>query len=250
MALGSGLSASRWGSPVRLASLALVWCAAVALTAAAPQDKTADQGVYTAAQGARGGAVYDSQCANCHREAGVAPVLAGERFTRTFSGATLNTLFTTIKTTMPRNAPGSLTDAEYTDIVAHLLLLNGYPDGMVELATSALDSIKIPGETSKLDFSLIQVVGCLVQGPARAWTLTSGTDPIRTREPDPAKDPEAAQLDAKPLGTRAFRLQQVYGAPAGWTNQRVAVKGFLTKAGAEERVSVTSIKPLTSTCPN
>src|SRR5688572_24619044 len=50
------------------------------------QDKTVDQGVYTTAQAARGAKVFESQCATCHREVGgVAPVLTGERFTRTFS---------------------------------------------------------------------------------------------------------------------------------------------------------------------
>jgi mono/diheme cytochrome c family protein len=231
-----------------LALTGAVWlAAAVALTA---QQKTADQGVYTAAQAARGAAVYDAQCGTCHRDNGVAPVLAGERFARSFSGGTLNTLFTTIKTTMPRGAPGSLSDGDYTDVIAHLLRLNGYPDGMTELAAANLEGILIPGETGSLDFSLVQVVGCLVQGPGRAWTLRSGADPTRTREPEPAKDAEAQQLDVRPLGTRVFRLQQVYGAPAGWTNQRVAVKGFLTKAGSDERLSVTSIRPLTSACPN
>ena len=47
------------------------------------QDKTADQGVYTAAQAARGAAVFETHCVTCHREGGTAPVLAGERFTRT-----------------------------------------------------------------------------------------------------------------------------------------------------------------------
>jgi mono/diheme cytochrome c family protein len=213
------------------------------------QEKTVDQGVYTAAQAARGSKVFEAQCVSCHREGGVAPILAGDRFMRTFSDATLQTVYTTIKTTMPRTAPGSLTDNEYTDIVAHLLRLNSYPDGMSELALTDLPGIKIPGQTGNLDLALVQVVGCLSQS-GRTWTLGSATDPVRTREPEAAKDEEAAQLDARVLGTRAFRLQQVYGAPAGWTGQKVAIKGFLSKSGAEERVTVTSMRPLSSSCPN
>ena len=214
----------------------------------AAQDKTVDQGVYTAAQAARGSKVYETQCATCHREQnGVAPVLAGERFTRTFGDATLESLFTTIKTTMPRTAPGSLTDSDYVDIVAHLLRANSYPDGMNELGLADLAGIKIPGQTGNLEFALVQVVGCLGQS-GRNWVLSQATDPVRTRAPEPAKDDEAAQLDAQAAGTRSYRLQQVYGAPAGWTDQKVAAKGFLTKTATEERITVSSLRVLTAKC--
>ena len=214
------------------------------------QEKTVDQGVYTAAQAARGAKLFESSCTGCHREpGGTAPVLAGERFTKTFSDATLQTVFTTIKTTMPRNAPGSLSDAEYVDVVTHLLKINNYADGMNELGVSDLAGIKIPGQTGSLDFALVQVVGCLAQS-GRVWTLSRATEPVRTREPEAPKDDAAAQLDGVPLGDRSFRLQQVYGAPAGWKDQRVVAKGFLTKSGNEERVNVTSIRTLTSSCPS
>ena len=124
------------------------------------QDKTVDQGVYTSAQAARGAKLFESNCTMCHREpGGTAPVLAGERFTRTFSDATLQTVFTTIKTTMPRNAPGSLSDAEYVDLVTHLLKINSYADGMSELAVSDLPGIKIPGQTGNLGVAVVQGVG-------------------------------------------------------------------------------------------
>lgn len=232
----------------QLAPLAVLAIFTGALPPAAAQEKTVDQGVYTAAQAARGGKVFESQCANCHREVGgVAPVLAGDRFARAFGDATLQTVFTTIKTTMPRNAPASLSDAEYTDIVAHLLRLNSYADGMSELAVSDLPGIKIPGQTGSLEFALVQAVGCLAQS-GRNWTLTRATDPTRTREPEPARDDEAARLDALAPGARTFRLQQVYGAPAGWTGQRVAAKGFLTKTASEERITVSSMRVLAGKC--
>jgi mono/diheme cytochrome c family protein len=212
------------------------------------QEKSVEQGVYTAAQAARGAKLFESNCTTCHREpGGTAPVLAGERFTKTFSDATLQVVFTTIKTTMPRNAPGSLSDAEYVDVVAHLLKINSYADGMNELAVADLPAIKIPGQTGSLDFALVQVVGCLAQN-GRVWTLSRATEPLRTREPEVPKDDAVAQLDAATLGDRTFRLQQVYGAPAGWKDQKVVAKGFLTKSGNEDRVNVTSMRTLTSTC--
>ena len=229
----------------------LLSCALLVATAAgaSAQQKSADAGVYTSAQATRGAALYSSQCASCHRDGGSGPNLGGERFTRTFSDAALSTLFNTIKTTMPRMAPGSLSDAQYTDIVAHLLQLNGFPDGMNELALEDLESIKIPGQASgNLEFALVQIVGCLSQAN-RIWRLSSATEPNRTREPESPKDDEVTALDALSLGTRTFRLQQVYSSPAGWTGQKVVVKGFLAKAGSEERISVTSIRPLVSMCP-
>ena len=214
------------------------------------QEKTVDQGVYTSAQAVRGAKLFESNCTMCHREpGGTAPVLAGERFAKTFSDATLQTVFTTIKTTMPRNAPGSLSDPEYVDLVAHLLKINNYADGMNELGVTDLTAIKIPGQTGNLDFALVQVVGCLAQS-GRVWTLSRATEPVRTREPDAPKDDAAAQLDAGALGERTFRLQQVYSPPSGWTNQKVVAKGFLTKAGTEERVNITSMRALTSSCAN
>jgi S-disulfanyl-L-cysteine oxidoreductase SoxD len=225
----------------------LIVASAVHISSA--QDKTADQGVYTNAQAIRGAMVWEAHCASCHREGGNAPVLAGERFTKSFADATLLSVFTTVQTTMPRNAPNSLTAVEYVDVVAHLLKLNGYPDGMSELAVADLGDIKVPGQGGSLDFTLVHVVGCLSQS-GRVWTLGKATDPVRTRAPEPATDAEAADLDRTPLGGRSFRLQQVYGAPAGWTGQKVAAKGFLTRSGAEERVNVTSMRVLSTPCSN
>lgn len=214
---------------------------------ASAQDKTADQGVYTGAQAARGATVFEGHCVTCHKEGGTAPVLAGARFTKSFADATLLAVFTTIQTTMPRQAPASLTDTEYVDALAYLLQINGYPDGMTELAVGGLVDIKVPGQGGSLEFTLVHVVGCLAQA-GRAWTLGQATDPIRTRAPEPATDAEAAELDRVPLGQRSFRLQQVYGAPPGWMGQKVAAKGFLTRSGTEERVNVTSMRTLTTPC--
>ena len=234
---------------MRRAILLLAAVLSVETEFASAQDKTADQGVYTSAQAARGSKVFDAHCVSCHREGGTAPVLAGERFTKSFADATLLAVFTTIQTTMPRQAPGSLTEAEYVDAVAHLLRLNGYADGMTELAVAGLGDIKVPGQGGSLEFTLVHVVGCLAQA-GRVWTLGKATDPVRTRAPEPATDAEATQLDQAPLGERSFRLQQVYGAPSGWTGQKVAAKGFLTRSGTEERVNVTSLRTLTTACPN
>jgi hypothetical protein len=56
---------------------------------------------------------------------------------------TLDDLFDRIKTTMPGDAPGSLTGEQCADILAFLLSKDGFPAGQTELATGpALKNIK------------------------------------------------------------------------------------------------------------
>lgn len=231
-------------------------CATVPGTwATAAQQRSAADGVYSVAQAARGARLFEVNCQGCHREpGGNAPVLAGERFTRLFGDGRLQAVFTSMKTTMPRQAPGSLTDAEYVDIVAHLLEASAFADGPAELDLADLGGIVVPGNGNaggSLDQALVQVAGCLSRS-GRNWTLTSATAPARTRAPEAPGDDEAAQLDSLlekgPAGSRTFRLQQVYSAPAGWTDQRVAARGFLSE-GAEPRITVTSMRVLASRCP-
>jgi mono/diheme cytochrome c family protein len=220
--------------------------------AAAAQDRTTGEGVYTSAQAMRGATVFQTSCATCHATDGIAPSLTGDRFASIWTDASVSTLFTQVKTAMPRNAPGSLPEASYVDVVAYLLSQNDFPAGSEELRPAAMATIRIgaqgapPGAVP--DFALVQVVGCLAEGANSAWTLRNATDPVRTREPEAPADREMPQLDASPAGGRSFRLLQVYGPPKGWAGQRVVAKGFLVRSGAEERVTVTSLRTLTSTC--
>ncbi len=236
--------------PACLGATALGIAMLCAWVTAAAQPRSAAQGVYTAAQATRGARLFDTNCQGCHREpGGNAPVLTGDRFARLFGDGALQAVFTSIKTTMPRQAPGSLSDAEYVDIVAHLLKGSAFPEGPVELGLSDLGGIVVPGSGNaggSLDQALVEVAGCLSR-TGRNWTLTSATAPARTRAPEAPGDDEAAQLDARAAGSQTFRLQQVYSAPAGWTDQRVAARGFLSD-GAEPRITVTSMRVLSSRC--
>jgi mono/diheme cytochrome c family protein len=237
------------------ATVRLVATAALtaSLAVATAQERTAGDGVYTSAQAMRGQTVFQTSCATCHQTDGIAPSLTGDRFAKFWTDANLNSLFTQVKTAMPRNAPGSLTEAAYTDVVAFLLAQNGFPAGADELQPASMDGIRIAvagaPPAAVPDFTLVQVVGCLAQGQGH-WTLRSATEPVRTREPEAPKDADTAQLDASPVGSRSFRLLQVYGAPPGWSGQRVVAKGFLVRSGAEERLTVTSMRPLASPCTN
>jgi mono/diheme cytochrome c family protein len=70
----------------------------------------------------RGRVLYERHCATCHRPAGEAPVLTREQITPM---GTAQGLFDFVRVAMPQNAPGSLAEQEYWDILAYLLAETG-----------------------------------------------------------------------------------------------------------------------------
>jgi mono/diheme cytochrome c family protein len=95
-------------------------------------------GVYTAEQARRGQQQYDVFCLGCHgtelEGAGVdVPALVDTAFVRKWSGRPLRDMFDLIKMTMPENAPESLGDRAYADLLAYILQANGLPAGPAEL---------------------------------------------------------------------------------------------------------------------
>ena len=106
-------------------------------------------GVFTAVQARRGGRVYSANCESCHgpelRGGEMAPSVAGSDFIVFWVDLPVGALFERIKVSMPEDAPGRLSDEEYTDVVAYLLDANAYPAGETELQAdqAALDMIMI-----------------------------------------------------------------------------------------------------------
>ena len=107
------------------------------------QSASVWDGVFTEAQATRGQAVYTGPCGRCHgrRLNGApddpdmlsTPPLARAKFLRTWEGRSLATLFEYTRATMPESNPGSLTDAEYIDVIAYMLSVGGMPAGGDEL---------------------------------------------------------------------------------------------------------------------
>ena len=99
--------------------------------------KSTQDGVYTDAQAKRGEAAYGKTCAGCHGPdlagADTAPSLTGAEFTAGWTDQTLDDLFQRIQTTMPGDAPGSLSAEQCADILAFVLSKNGFPAGQSEL---------------------------------------------------------------------------------------------------------------------
>jgi mono/diheme cytochrome c family protein len=110
-------------------------------------EHSVKDGVYSQRQARNGSTAYTENCSACHGDAlqgvGTAPGLTGTNFQFVWSGTSLQTLFESIKRTMPINAPGSLSDETYINIVAYLLEHSGYPSGEENLQTSELGNILI-----------------------------------------------------------------------------------------------------------
>lgn len=123
------------------ALLLLASVGAHAQSGAAGGGRTLSDGVYTAEQAARGRAVYNVRCAECHMTdlAGheYAGALAGYGFQLKWQDASLGELLGRIRG-MPLGRPGSLSPAEYLDIVAYILQKNAYPGGQSELTAAVI----------------------------------------------------------------------------------------------------------------
>ena len=109
-------------------------------------------GVYTEAQARRGEATYLEACARCHRDdlsgEELSPALVGVAFTFRWRDLSVNDIFTSLRSTMPTESPGSLSDQAYLDLVAYLLSANHYPAGDEELEpdVTALAEIAVEGK--------------------------------------------------------------------------------------------------------
>ena len=105
------------------------------LRAQAPASVTA--GVYTADQAKRGQSAYNDSCAKCHLDdlsgGATSPPLKGDEFLSNWKNKSLGALFDEVRMTMPFDSPGSLTPAQYADVLAFVLSANKFPAGDKDL---------------------------------------------------------------------------------------------------------------------
>jgi mono/diheme cytochrome c family protein len=227
-------------------------------SAAAGSD--APVGAYTGAQAERGKARFVTSCGNCHGidlkgAAERGPALAGEPFMKIWQDRTAASLFTKIKSDMPRNRPGSLTDDVYLDIVSFILQANALPEGPKELSAAVLEGVPLAKNASSAkkiipNFAMVEVVGCLSQGPNNSWRLTNTSEPVQTKDQPPTPE-ELKQAGSQALGSDSFQLISVVPfKPDSNNGHKVAAKGLLYRAAAENRLDVTSLQTVGSSCAN
>jgi mono/diheme cytochrome c family protein len=96
----------------------------------------APSAIYTAAQAKAGADVFTQNCAMCHGadlKGGAGPALRGQAFAAIGSGYTIGAIFNEVAEQMPADQSGSLTNAQYEDVMAYILKQNGYPAGSTAL---------------------------------------------------------------------------------------------------------------------
>jgi S-disulfanyl-L-cysteine oxidoreductase SoxD len=127
-------------------------CLATQASTGANGPASTTGGIFTPAQAGLGEREYAVSCAVCHGPdlAGGehAPSLAGDAFLRRWQGRSVGDLFRRIRTSMPQQSPGSLSNKAFVEIVSFIVQANGYPAGVADLTTepTELDKIRIdPG---------------------------------------------------------------------------------------------------------
>ena len=132
-------------------------CVTAAAGAQAVKPVSVWSGVYTAAQNKRGEDLHADVCVMCHgrrlngagqSEMPPSPAIAGDTFLRKWAGRNVAALFVIVRHTMPTDAPGTLTDQQAVDTIAHMLAVSGMPAGNRELPVDqkALASIVIEAQ--------------------------------------------------------------------------------------------------------
>ena len=237
-------------------------CLPAAVASLSAQGRTSTRtvwdGVYTAAQAARGKAEYELYCVGCHGlnlEGFEGPTLVGPGFLRNWLEDNVNSLFMRLHTSMPADAPGSLPAQTSADITSYLLQANAFPPGSEEELTpdpAILSVIQIQGKDgpgSVPNFSLVLVVGCLEQRSDGEWMVVNATEPVRARDSVPASGAAGPDASAPPLGALTFYLMDAaYAQPEPLKGQTVEVRGLLIREPGEPRLNVTSIQSLGSSC--
>ena len=98
-------------------------------------------GSFTEDQVTRGATTFESYCLSCHT-----PTFhTGEQFRMSWLGRTVYDYFKVVKTTMPEDNPGGLSDEEYTRVIVYIFKMNGFPSGTDSLPadTVVMKSIRI-----------------------------------------------------------------------------------------------------------
>jgi S-disulfanyl-L-cysteine oxidoreductase SoxD len=226
------------------------------------RGKTVLDGVYSDAQAVRGKASYAAVCGRCHGDAleGVsAPALASTHFVERWREDTLDLTYNFIRQNMPptfeANAGPKAYDSSYLDILAYILKINGYRAGASELTPDLLGAVMFVGMNGPQpvpDGSLVVTAGCLSQDQDGVWILRSAIEPERTREETTSSPAELKSSSQKRLGNLTFRLADLAAvpdfAPDAHKGHRMQAKGYLVRQPNAERILLSSMVMLGSTC--
>jgi alcohol dehydrogenase (cytochrome c) len=226
----------RLGKKTAIAFAALATTADVTLWASAGFGQAT--GPFDAAQVDAGRNAYVAYCLGCHGDtlSGSAdtPPIAGKAFLVGFGTKTTKELFDIIKTGMPKNTPGSLSDETYTALVAFLLHASGAAAGTVALTPTT--AVRISS----------------IANGNLAPEVAAGLKPIRAAQAAPAAGEAPADAPYDPAGNAAaaarLGLPRVEGA-GGNFRSNAATFGVVKQGTIPNYRPVTDVM-LTHPSPN
>ncbi|MDH3224128.1 MAG: cytochrome c [Gemmatimonadota bacterium] len=100
----------------------------------------ASAGLYTETQATRGGEIFESVCSECHTTS----EFRGRSFQADWGRRSVYSFYRTVRSTMPDDNPGGLSEQVYLDVVAYILDMNGHAPGPGELsAESPMRDVRI-----------------------------------------------------------------------------------------------------------
>jgi mono/diheme cytochrome c family protein len=238
-----------------------ITCTPVIRAQAQGPGKTVLDGVYSDTQAARGKAAYTAICSPCHGstlEGVSAPQLTGNRFIERWREGMLDSLFSFLKERMPPNRGAGarpISDRDYLDILTYILSTNGYRTGESELTPDLAGTVMLVGMNGPQpvpDGSLVITVGCLSQTDDGRWVLSQATEPSRTRAATTSTPAELKTSSQKSPGALTFRLADLDAvpdfAPDTHKGHKLQAKGYLVRQPNAERINLSSMETLASTC--
>jgi hypothetical protein len=96
---------------------------------------------------------------------------------------------------------------------------------------------------------IVETVGCLVEGPNKAWMLTNAAEPVAAGRAGFSRPEEVKAAEGRGLGSQQIRLIGMTEMnPAPHRGRKVLIKGLLIKDESVPRINVTSIKPVGDVC--
>jgi mono/diheme cytochrome c family protein len=223
------------------------------------QDVKIATGAYSIEQAEQGRRVFDQNCANCHRtdlQGDRGPALVGDRFFSSWQAGPVARLFSKIKESMPPgNRNLNISDADYIALVSFILQSNAFPPHRddVPLTAGLLEELVVPSRAGEKNlgppnFAMVQVVGCLSQGPDRQWRLTRSTPAALTKDA-PLTPQELQEGQKAALGSGTFVLHSVAPfKPEAHQGQKMAARGLVYTSPTDSLISLSSLQVVDTTC--
>jgi mono/diheme cytochrome c family protein len=134
------LAARQAGHATRATVVVALIAATAALGASQePGPRSSADGVYTLEQANKGKDIFAGACQSCHTPT----VHSGPPFRAKWFGHSLGELFGYLRREMPKTDPGTMSDEEYSLVIAYLLRINGMKPGTAPLAADSVSLHRI-----------------------------------------------------------------------------------------------------------